>query len=179
MLPRKAMKKVRLKAGEKSKRDYAIIVLLNDAGLRVSEVINIQLERDVDFNMYLIRILGKGKKVRNIPMEESIYEAIIDYLPERERLLDGRINKYLFVSNKTANTNKPMCRTSINNLLSEYSNKVHEEKVNPHIFRHDCGTTMYEEGCSDLMIKKRLGHSSNASDIYTHPGGEKIVRRKN
>ena len=178
MLPKKTIKKVRLKAGEKSKREYAMFVLLNDGGLRVSELINLQLERDIDFEMYSIHVLGKGKKVRNIFMKDNIYEAIIEYLPEREKILNGKKNKYLFVSNKTANTNKKMCRTSINNLLEKYCKDVGENKINPHIFRHDCATSMYEEGCSDLMIKKWLGHSSNATDTYTHPGGENFKNSK-
>ena len=172
MLPRKTIKKVSLKAGEMSKREYAMFTIFNNGGLRVSELINLQLDRDIDFNMYSIRILGKGKKIRTVYMDNAIYEAIMDYLPEREKMLKGRTNKYLFVSNKTANTNKPICRTTINNLLIKYCNLVNESKIKPHIFRHNCGTEMYENGYTDIMIKKILGHTSNATDIYTHPGGE-------
>lgn len=172
MLPDKTMKKVKLKAGELSKRDYAIFVLFYEEGLRVSELINLQLKRDIDFDMFSIRIFGKGNKLRSVYMSTTVKEAIEDYLPEREKLLNGRENKYLFVSNKSANTNKPFCRTSINNLLSKYCNLVNENKINPHLFRHECGTSLYEQGYSDIMIKKWLGHTSNASDIYTHPGGE-------
>ncbi len=178
MLPNKTIKKVRLKAGELSKRDYAIFVLFDEGGLRVSELVNLQLNRDIDFNMYQIHIFGKGNKIRTIFMNETIAEAINDYIPEREKMLNGRDNKYLFVSNKTANTNKPICRTSINNLLASYCNKTNEAKINPHVFRHNCATNMYQEGYSDLMIKKWLGHSSNATDIYTHPGGEKYNKVK-
>lgn len=172
MLPKETIKKVRLKAGRENKRDYLIFILCDEGGLRVSELIGLQLVRDIDFNMYSIRILGKGNKIRSIFMEQIIYDAIIDYLPEREKLLNGRENKYLIVSNKTANTNKPMSRTSINNILADYCDKVKEDKINPHIMRHDSGTKKYEEGYSDIMLKKFLGHSSNATDIYTHPGGE-------
>src|SRR5574344_101717 len=103
MLPNNTIKKIRLKSGKDSKRDYAMIILLDVGGLRVSELINLQVERDLDFNMYSIHILGKGNKIRSIFMEQMIYDAIIDYLPEREKKLDGRENKFLFVSNKTAN----------------------------------------------------------------------------
>lgn len=177
MIPRKAIKKIRLKAGEKSKREYAMFVLLNDGGLRVSELINLQLARDINFEMYSIYIVGKGNKIRNIFMKQSIYDAIMDYLPEREKLLNGRENKYLFVSNKTANTNKPMSRATVNYQLEKYCIEINEKKINPHLLRHDCGTELYEEGYSDLMIKKWLGHSSNATDVYTHPGGE-LYRKK-
>lgn len=178
MIPRKTIKKVRLKAGEKSKREYAMFVLLDDGGLRVSELLNLQLERDINFEMYSIYVLGKGNKIRNIFMKQTMYDAIMDYLPEREKLLNGRNNKYLFVSNKTANTNKPMCRTTVNYLLEKYCSEINEKKLNPHLLRHDCGTELYEEGYSDLMIKKWLGHSSNATDVYTHPGGE-LYRKSN
>lgn len=173
MLPKTTIKKVRLKAGRENKRDYLMFILFDEGGLRVSELVDLQIERDIDFNMYSIRILGKGNKIRSIFMDQIIYDAICDYLPEREKLLNGRENKYLLVSNKTANTNKPMCRTSINNILTEYCKKVNENKIKPHIMRHDSGTKKYEEGYSDIMLKKFLGHSSNATDIYTHPGNEK------
>lgn len=173
MLPRETIKKVRLRAGRESKRDYAMFILLDEGGLRVSELVQLQLKRDLDFEMYTIHILGKGNKIRSIFMEQIIYDAIKDYLPERERILNNRENKYLFVSNKTANTNKAMSRTSINNILAKYCREVNEDKINPHIMRHDSGTKKYEEGYSDIMLKKFLGHSSNATDIYTHPGGEK------
>lgn len=178
MLPKETIKKVRLRAGRESKRDYAIFILFDEGGLRVSELIGLQISRDIDFDMYSIRILGKGNKIRSIFMDQMIYDAIMDYLPERERLLNGRENKYLFVSNKTANTNKPIARTSINNILAKYCSEVNENKINPHIMRHDSGTKKYEEGYSDIMLKKFLGHSSNATDIYTHPGGEKYRENK-
>lgn len=138
---------------------------------------NLQLKRDIDFDMYNIRVLGKGNKVRAVFMNEVIISAIKDYLEEREKMLNGRKNKYLFVSNKTANTNKPMSRVTINKILEKYCLQINEKKINPHIMRHDAATRKYEEGYSDLMLKKFLGHSSNATDIYTHPEGERY--RKN
>lgn len=173
MLPNNTIKKIRLKAGKESKRDYAIFVLFDVGGLRVSELLAIEIERDLDFKMYLIHIIGKGNKIRSIFMEQIIYDAIMDYLPERERMLDGRANKYLFVSNKTANTGKKMARTSINKLLEQYCKKVQGNKINPHILRHHSATEKYENGYTDMMLKKFLGQTSNATDIYTHPGGEK------
>ncbi len=178
MLPNNTIRKVRLKAGKESKRDYAMFILLDVGGLRVSELLGIELERDVDFKMYSIHIIGKGNKIRSIFMEKIIYEAIIDYLPEREKMLNGRKNKYLFVSNKTANTGERMSRTGINKLLEKYCKMVQEDKINPHIMRHDSATGKYEEGYSDMMLKKFLGQTSNVTDIYTHPGGEKYRENK-
>ena len=102
-------------------------------------------------------------------MEGLILEAIRDYLPEREILLNGKKNKYLFVSNKTANTNTPMCRTSINNILKKYCENINERKIHPHTLRHISATDKFQEGYSDLRLKMFLGHNSNATNVYTHP----------
>ena len=56
-----------------------MFILLDVGGLRVSELLGIELERDVDFKMYSIHIIGKGNKIRSIFMEKIIYEAIITY----------------------------------------------------------------------------------------------------
>lgn len=168
-LPKKTAEKVKLKAGENSKRDYAMMVLFLEGGLRVSELVHLELKRDIDFDMFSIKILGKGNKIRTIAMEGLILEAIRDYLPEREILLNGKKNKYLFVSNKTANTNTPMCRTSINNILKKYCENINERKIHPHTLRHISATDKFQEGYSDLRLKMFLGHNSNATNVYTHP----------
>lgn len=174
MLPNKEIKKLKLKAGTSSKRDYAMFVLLDDGALRVSEMINLQLKRDIDFDMYSIKVLGKGRRVREIFMEEAIIAALRDYIPEREKLLNGRENKYLFISNKTANTNRPICRTTVNQIIKKYENS---DGLHPHILRHHGATEKYMRGLSDIMLKKFLGQTSNITDAYTHPGGEEYRKK--
>lgn len=176
MLPKNTIKKVRLKSGQNT-RDYLIFIILDEGGLRVSELVNIQLERDVNISMRKMIIFGKGKKVREIFINDTMLDAIEEYLPDREKLLNGRENKYLLVSNKTAGSNKPMGRTSINNILAKYCEEVREDKINPHLFRHHCATTRYEEGYTEMMLKKMLGQNSNVTLRYVHEGGEEI--RKN
>lgn len=176
-IPQKTIKRVQLKAGQTNTRDYAMFTMLDEGGLRISEMTHIEIERDIDYDTNYITIKGKGNKIRRIFMTTLILDALDMYIPEREKLLNGRKNKYLFVSNKTANTNKPMTRQSINNILKGYCEELNEKSINPHIFRHDCATTMYSEGCSEIMLKKFLGHSSNATDVYTHTGAEKINRK--
>lgn len=173
MLPKETIKKVILKSSDNT-RNYLIFVMLNESGMRISELINIQLDRDVNLNGRKIIILGKGNKAREIFITNIMYDAINEYLPDREQLLNGKKNKYLIVSNKTASTGKTMTRQSINNILKDYCIKVKEDKINPHIMRHNKATTMYEEGASDIMIKKQLGQNSNVTDRYVHTGGEKI-----
>ena len=176
-LPKKTIKKVLLKSGENSARDYAMFIILDEGGVRISELINIQLERDIDFDTNYITIKGKGNKLRRIFMTRTMLDAIEEYIKERKEFLKARTNKYLFVSNKTANTNKPMTRQSVNNILNKYCNEVNENNINPHIMRHDCATAMYNDGCTELMLQKQLGQSSSATQIYIHPGEEKIKRQ--
>lgn len=178
MLPNKTIKKVILKSSIESARDYLILVLMDSGGLRVSEVIGIQLKRDVDFEMLRIVILGKGNKVRHILMNSVIKEALEEYLPEREKMLNGKENKYLIVSNESVNTGKPIHRSLINKTLNKYCNKVNEDKINPHILRHHCATGMYQDGYNGMMIKKSLGHSSNVTDRYVHPGNEEEIAQR-
>lgn len=180
MLPEKTVKKVALKAANNNVRDYLIILLGYKGGLRVSEIINIELERDIKLDMRTIVIIGKGNKVREMIITNDIYDALTEYLEYRKKILNGRKNKYLIISNKSANTGKNIDRTLINKMLNKYSEllKEEEEKIHPHILRHLFATEKYDNGFSDIMIKKALGDSSNASDRYCHPGNE-LNRAKN
>lgn len=176
MLPRKTMKKVEIEAGNENVRDQLLVVFLHESGLRVSELVNIQLERDVNIETRRIIIWGKGNKIREIIITNAMFVALEEYLPVREKKLAGRKNKYLVISNKSVNTGKKMDRTTVNKMLEKYCKKVNENSVNPHIFRHDFATNKYEEGYTDMMLKKMLGQTSNATDKYIHPGGEEKRR---
>lgn len=174
MLPRKTIKKIRLEASKSNIRDYALIVLIDEAGLRVSEAIKIQLERDVNLDMRRITIFGKGRKVREVFINNEIYDALEEYIKERNEILEklNVTNKYLFISNKSKNTGKHIDRSTVNKMLNKYCEKLNEKNLHPHILRHDFATTRYEEGFSDMRLKKSLGQSSNVVNRYVHPGGE-------
>lgn len=179
MLPVNTINKIKLRAAKDSSRDYAMFVLYDEGGFRCSELLGIILDRDIDFEMRKIQVIGKGNKIRKVTMNDKMKNALKEYLIDREKLLSGRQNKYLFVSNKTANNGKRIGRTSINNILNSYCNKVKEQKINPHILRHDFATKSYNLGYSDMMLKIELGQSSNATDIYTHPGKESLLELSN
>lgn len=174
MLPRKTIKKIRLEASKSNIRDYALIVLIDEAGLRVSEAIKIQLERDVNLDMRRITIFGKGRKVREAFINDEIYEALDDYIKERNEILKelNTTNKYLFISNKSKKTGNHIHRSTVNKMLNKYIEKLNEIKLHPHTLRHDYATTRYEEGYSDMRLKKSLGQTSNVVNRYVHPGGE-------
>lgn len=179
MLPRNEIKKVKVKAARTNIRDYVIFVLLNEGGLRVSELTNIEIDRDLDVKNRRLYVLGKGNKLRGIIITDNMLEAINEYIPERNKILGKRTNKYLFISNKTVNTGKAITRNSINNMLNKYCDELKIPRFNPHIFRHDFGTTSYELGYSELFLKNQMGDSSNAINIYIHPGKENLLEISN
>lgn len=176
MLPKKEMTKIKLEAGNEKIRDYLILVFIAEAGLRVSELCNIQIERDINFDMRKIIIWGKGRRIREIIITNAMQDALDDYLEWRNKKLNGKENKYLVISNRTVNTNKPINRTLVNKMLNKY-NKHNEIKIHPHLYRHEFATEKYENGYTDMMLKKVLGQTSNATDRYVHPGGEKMIKQ--
>lgn len=178
MLPNKAIKKVILKSSTDNIRDYMILILMAEGGLRVSEVLGIEIKRDIDFEMRRVVVLGKGNKVRYILMNEIIKDALDEYLPEREKILNGRKNKYLIISNESANTGKQIHRSLVNKILNKYCEKVKETEINPHMLRHLYATTKYQEGYNDMMLKKTLGQTSNVTNRYVHPGYEEETAKR-
>ena len=126
--------------------------------------------------MYSIHIIGKGNKIRSIFMEQIIYEAIMDYLPEREKMLNGRENKYLFVSNKTANTGKKMSRQNTNTNIKKYCKRAGIDKdIHNHSLRHTALTTMSEMGMSITKVQAIAGHESvTTTNRYVHTKTEDV-----
>lgn len=172
MLPKKTMNKVKLEAGNTNIRDQVILVFIHEAGLRVSEVINIQLERDINLEMRKITIWGKGNRIREIIITNAMFDVLEEYLPVRKAKLAGKENKYLIISNKSIKTGKKIDRTTVNKMIEKYCKKINEKAINPHIYRHGFATNKYEEHYTDMMLKKVLGQTSNVTDRYVHPGGE-------
>lgn len=112
MLPVNTINKIKLRAAKDSSRDYAMFVLYDEGGFRCSELLGIVLDRDIDFEMRKIQVIGKGNKIRKVTMNDKMKNALEEYLKDREKFLNGRHNKYLFISNKTANTGEKMGRTT-------------------------------------------------------------------
>lgn len=178
MLPKKTIKKLILRTGNTNIRDYMIVLLANEGGLRVSEIINIQVERDIKIDMRTIVIIGKGNKIREIIITDQLYDALEEYLKFRENKLNGRKNKYLIISNESANTGKHIDRTLINKTLKKYCNYINEKTINPHVIRHFFATKKYENGYTDIMLKKILGQSSNVTERYCHTGNENLIEKQ-
>jgi site-specific recombinase XerD len=154
--------------GENDVRDYAIFLLLLATGLRLSEVVGINL-RDVDLDGSTIRIRhGKGNKERTAYLTPPCCEAIRRYLEEYRAAIPELDTDALFVSKrfKTRLTGR-----SIEKAMQKYAikAKLGGKHYTPHKLRHTTASTLAKEGADSLIIKEILGHEDiSTTQIYMH-----------
>lgn len=152
------------KEGFEGVRDKLIVDLLYTTGMRRSELIDLQLS-NVDLSAGVLKVLGKRKKERIIPILDEISLQIQAYLQERARLeniIDAN-NLFLLLNGKKIN------ETFVYRLINCYLSNVSEKlKKSPHMLRHTFATHMLNRGADLNSIKEFLGHSSLAStQVYT------------
>jgi site-specific recombinase XerD len=135
----------------KGRRDYAILILLYLAGLRISEVCQIKLE-DINWQEDIIYIHGKGPKQRIIPLKAEIKEVLQDYLKVREKT-----NTHLFLNKMK----EPLTPRGIQKMLKKYTKQANiKGRITPHNLRHTCGTELYRATQDIVKVAKYLGHTS-------------------
>lgn len=155
------------------KRDYLLINLLYDSGVRVSELINIRIN-NIDFENRLIKILGKGDKERvvyfTINTSKILYEYIYDICEVHKYP-----RKYLF-ENKS---NVVISRFEVYNIIRKYVEIAKIEKnVTPHVLRHTIATHLIQNDADVMSVKTILGHSKvSTTEIYTHLDTKDLKRK--
>lgn len=128
------------------KRDYCFMVIFIYAGLRESEIITIRLV-DIKMEEKYINIIGKGNKFRQVVINNVIYDALSDYLEERNAIKTD--NPYLFIGQKNKNTKKPLNRNFCNRLLDKYKDICKSVNLHPHILRSFfCSNALHNAGYS-------------------------------
>jgi integrase/recombinase XerC len=162
------------------KRDRAILELLYGSGLRVSELVGLNLG-DISFQECLVRVLGKGRKERLVPFGAKAVKALDAYLPVRSQLRLSR-NAGLKTSEQDAvflNLRGGRLTTrSIGNIVDRYVEQLAERlKVHPHTLRHTFATHMLNSGADLRAIQELLGHESlSTTQKYTHVSVEQLMR---
>lgn len=147
-------------------RDLVIVEMLYCLGLRRSELCGVQVA-DVDFYTRMIRITGKGNKVRYVPMIDSLQVLLKRYLAERADVLWGlqEIN-YFLIEERGTKVDEIFVYRVINSYFSKTTTK---EKNSPHMLRHAFATHLLENGADINSIKELMGHQSLAStEVYAH-----------
>ena len=153
-------------------RDKAMIELLYACGLRVTELVNIQLT-ELDFVDGVIRVTGKGDKTRLVPMGEEAMDHIQRYLSlARENILKNKKSKYLFVTHH----GQSMTRQTFWHSLKKYSIIANiKQSISPHVLRHAFATHLINHGADLRVVQMLLGHSDiSTTQIYTHVARERL-----
>ena len=152
----------------KAVRDYAILVTLGFTGVRLQELVNLDIE-DIEFERRTIKVFGKGAKERLIPINEIVAQALITYLqcrlPGTERAVF--LNRF----------GRRLSGRSVEYIVEKYVRRagITKAKVSPHKLRHTFATLLHMKNVDLLEIKSLLGHSSiTSTQIYTHTHSDKL-----
>ena len=148
-------------------RDIAMLELLYASGMRISELIELNIE-DIHLTMGFVRVFGKGRKERIIPLGKGALNAISKYLERARYELQGKYPKTdaLFISHR----GKRLTRQGCWKIIKEYAQKARINKeLTPHVFRHSFATHLIENGADLRAVQEMLGHADIATtQIYTH-----------
>ena len=149
----------------RGKRNYAMLTILYHTGIRVSELINLNIDDIIkDENKYVMRIIGKGNKERFIPLNETVYLSLNVWLQNRP---NTEIEKAVFIDLYKKNR---LSADLVQYVIKQFAQKTHINKqITPHKLRHTFATTLLRKGANLVDIQALLGHASlNTTRIYTH-----------
>ena len=153
-------------------RDYAIITLFLNCGMRLSELVGINIT-DIDFDECKLNVIGKGNKERTIYLNKACMKAISDYLQIRPK--EGiKHDKALFLSERKERISNRTVQYVVNKELAKAG--LDTTKYSVHKLRHTAATLMYKYGNVDIRaLQVLLGHESvSTTEIYTHVDNEQI-----
>ncbi len=150
--------------GEYSERDYAILTLFLNCGMRLSELVGINLN---NIKSDSLTVIGKGDKERSVPLNNACLQAISDYL--KVRPVNGvKDRSALFVSERKQRISKESVQKIVKKYIKEAG--LDPQRYSTHKLRHTAATLMYKYGNVDIRaLQELLGHESIATtEIYTH-----------
>ncbi|HOO68147.1 MAG TPA: site-specific tyrosine recombinase [Bacilli bacterium] len=147
-------------------RNKAMLELMYSSGLRVSELVNLNLN-DIDLNECIVKVFGKGSKERIVPIGDYALDALNKYINEyRNGMLKGYLTDALFLNNH----GKRITRQGFFIILKKLAkDKDIKKEFSPHTLRHSFATHMLEHGADLRSIQELLGHENmSTTSIYTH-----------
>ena len=158
-----------------AKRDFAIITLFLNCGMRLSELVGININ-DIQFSECKMNVVGKGNKERTIYLNKACIKAIKDYIsirPEGKHDTQNS-NKALFLSERRTRISRRTVQYIVEKEISAAG--LDSKKYSVHKLRHTAATLMYQYGNVDIRaLQELLGHESiSTTEIYTHVNNEQV-----
>jgi integrase/recombinase XerC len=153
-------------ATPQGQRDRALMELLYASGLRVSELVGLNIEQ-VNLSTREIRVWGKGSKERIVLIGEPAVEALTYYVKRgRDDMLEGKRNSAIFVNRY----GKRLTERMVQIMVEKYASIVGiKKKVHPHMLRHTFATHLLDGGADLRVVQELLGHASlTSTQVYTH-----------
>ena len=148
-------------------RNAAMLETLYACGLRVSELVNLQLSK-IDFEEEIVSVIGKGNKERLVPIGKAARKQLKKYIDKVRVHLDIKPGDedYIFLSK----FGKPLSRIMVFLIIKDLAMKAGIDKeISPHTFRHSFATHLVEAGADLRAVQEMLGHASIiTTEIYTH-----------
>lgn len=154
------------------KRDKAILETLYSSGLRVSELVGLNHD-DMDFFSGLVRVRGKGKKERIVPLGQVALSVIQEYTKKKPpREMETGSSRPLFINRSGSR----LTDRSVRRMILKYSKRIGLTKeVSPHTLRHSFATHMLDRGADLRSVQEILGHENlSTTQIYTHITTERL-----
>ena len=153
-------------------RDKAMLETMYSSGLRVSEIINLEI-KNVNLNRGVIQVFGKGAKERKVPLGDYAIEYINKYINEVRNKNKNKNSKYLFLSKY----GEPLTRQYYFKMIRKYALIAGIDRpISPHILRHSFATHLLENNADLRAVQEMLGHSNIATtQIYTHVSSRRMT----
>ena len=156
------------------KRDKSMLELMYATGLRVSELVGLELS-NLNLNQGVVRVMGKGRKERLVPIGDVAHDSLKLYLASgRPELLKGAQTDSVFVTSRKS----AMTRQAFWYMLRRYAAQCDiPQKLSPHMLRHSFATHLLNHGADLRVVQLLLGHSDlSTTQIYTHIAREGLKR---
>ena len=155
--------------GKNQERDYCILTLFLNCGLRISELVGLNLN---DIQDDALRVLGKGNKVRIIYLNDACQDALKRWLAVR-RPITGRDANALFLSSQNERISRSTVHAMVKKRLGEAG--IDSAQYSSHKLRHTAATLMLQNGVDVRAVQEVLGHDHlNTTEIYTHIDNESL-----
>ncbi|WP_422933432.1 tyrosine recombinase XerC [Sinomonas sp. P47F7] len=152
-------------------RDWALLELLYATGIRVSELVGLDLD-DVDLSARTLRVLGKGNKERTVPFGVPAANAVVRWSGARGALLTAASGPALFLGKRGGRLGQRQARETVDAALRALGDTA---ASGPHALRHTAATHLLDGGADLRSVQELLGHSSLATtQLYTHVSVERL-----